>query len=84
MKPGVSISETIGRRMRVAELHEARGLVGGVGVDGAAEMRRIVGEDADRPAFDASERGDDAGAEAARSSSSESPSTSAAMTARTS
>ena len=33
---------------RVAQLHEARRLVGGVGVDRAAEVRRVVGDDADR------------------------------------
>ena len=37
----------------VAELHEARGLVGAVAVDRAAQMLGIVGDDADRPALDA-------------------------------
>ena len=49
----------------VAELHEAGGLVGGVAVDGAAEMQGVVGHHADRPAFYADERGDHAVAPAA-------------------
>ena len=39
----------------VAELQEARGLVRAVRVDGAGEMRRIVGDDAERLALDAAE-----------------------------
>jgi hypothetical protein len=50
--------------VRVAELHEAGGLVRGIGVDRAAEMGRIAGEDADRAALDPREHRDDAGAEA--------------------
>jgi hypothetical protein len=39
----------------VAELHEARRLVGGVGVDGAGQVERVVGDDADgRPSMRAS------------------------------
>jgi hypothetical protein len=41
----------------IAELHEAGGLVGRVGVDRAAEMRRVAGQDADRSPFDPGERG---------------------------
>ena len=48
----------------VAQLHEARGLVGAVGVDRAAQVRRIVGDHAERPPFDAGERRHHAGAEA--------------------
>ena len=55
MKPGVSQSESDRQVEGVAELHEARGLVGAVGVDRAAEMLRIVGDQADRPALDADE-----------------------------
>jgi hypothetical protein len=41
--------------VRVAELHEARRLVAGIGVDRAAEMRRVAREDADgRPSIRAS------------------------------
>ena len=43
----------------VAELDEARRLVGGVGVDRAAEVVRVVRDQAERPALDADERGDD-------------------------
>ena len=45
---------------RVAQLQEAGGLVGAVGVDRTAEMRGIVGDDARRPAFDPRQRGDHA------------------------
>ena len=37
---------------RVAQLEEARGLVGAGRVDRAAEMRRVVGDDAERLALD--------------------------------
>ncbi len=50
--------------MRIAQLQKARGLVGGVGVDGAAEMGRIAGEDAHGSAVDARQRGDDGPTEA--------------------
>ena len=50
---------------RVAQLHEARRLVGAGTVDGAGEMRRIVRDHADRPTLDANERRDDAVAETA-------------------
>ena len=51
---------------RVAQLHEAGGLVGAIGVDRAAEMGRVVGDHAERAAvLGAGERGHDAGAEAA-------------------
>jgi hypothetical protein len=42
----------------VAELHESGGLVGTVGVDGAAEVGGVVGDDADGAALDAAQRGD--------------------------
>ena len=65
MMPGVS-HRTDDRHVEgVAELHEARGLVGAVGVDGAAEVRRVVGDDADRPPLDADQRGHHAAAEVA-------------------
>ena len=50
--------------MRVAQLHEARGLVGGGRVDGAAQVQRVVGDQAHRAPFDARQRGVDADAEA--------------------
>ena len=65
MKPGRVGEEQQRQVERVAQLHEARRLVGAVGVDRAAEMGRVVGDDAERPAVDARERGDDPGAEAA-------------------
>ena len=40
---------------RLAELHEARGLVGAVAIDRAGQMHGVVGDHADRPAFDADE-----------------------------
>ena len=49
----------------VAQLHEARGLVASRGPDGAAEMARVVGDQAERPALDAQQRGDQAGSELA-------------------
>ena len=42
----------------VAELHEASGLVGSRRVDRTGEVRRVVGEHADRPALDPGQRGD--------------------------
>jgi len=51
--------------VRVAQLHEARRLVGGKGVDRATQVQRVVGQDADRAAFDARQRGVDADAETA-------------------
>ena len=61
--PGQSIRFSDRDVERVAELHEARALVGAVGIDRAREMMRIVGDHAHRPAFDADEGGDDADAE---------------------
>ena len=49
---------------RVAQLHEARRLVGAVGVDRAAEMGGVVGDHPQRTAVDARERGDHPRAEA--------------------
>ena len=43
----------------VAEVDEARRLVGGVVLEDAAELLRLVGDDADRPAAEAREAGDD-------------------------
>ena len=53
-----------GQAMGIAQLHEARGLVGGIGIDGPAEVARIVADKTERPAADAHERGDHAAAEA--------------------
>ena len=58
---------------RVAQLHEARALVGAVGVDRAGEVMRIVGDHAHRPALDADEGGDDADAELRPQSPARSP-----------
>lgn len=49
--------------VRVAQLHEARGLVGGGRVDGAAQVARVVGDAAEGAPFDADQRGQDAAAE---------------------
>ena len=43
---------------RVAQLQEARRLVGGVGVDRAAEVRGLFATTPERPALDPCERGD--------------------------
>ena len=48
--------------MGVAQLHEARALVGRVGIDGAAQVQRVVGHQAHGPAFDARQRGVDSSA----------------------
>ena len=37
-----------GQAMRIAQLHEAGRLVGGIGVDGTAQMQRVVGQHAER------------------------------------
>ena len=58
MKPGVSHRNTIGHVERVAALQEPRRLVGGGRVDRTTEVRRVVGDDADRPALDPRQRGD--------------------------
>ncbi len=50
--------------VRVAQLHEARRLVGRLRVDRAAQVVRVVGHQPHGPALDARQRGDDAGAEA--------------------
>ncbi len=47
----------------VAQLHEARRLVAGVGVDRAAQVAGVVRDQPHRPAFDAHQRGEDADAE---------------------
>ena len=57
MMPGRVAEEQHRQVEGVAELHEARRLVGAVGVDRAGEVRRVVGDDAERPALDARERG---------------------------
>ena len=58
MKPGVSHRNTTGTSNASQQLQEARGLVGAVGVDRAAEVGGVVGDDAERPALDPGERGD--------------------------
>ena len=40
---------------RVAGPHEAGGLLGGVDVEGAGELHRLVGDDTDRAALDPAE-----------------------------
>ena len=47
----------------VAEPHEPRGLLGGVDVEGAGELHRLVGHDADRLALDPAEADEDVGRE---------------------
>ena len=57
--------EQQGQLERVAELHEARRLVGPVGVDRPAQVGRMVGHHPERAAVDAGQRGDDTRPEAA-------------------
>ena len=52
-----------GHTESIAQLHEARRLVGAGGVDGAAEHFRVVGDQAQGPALHAHEGGDHAGGE---------------------
>ena len=59
MKPGTSIRNTSGIAERVAEVDEARGLVGGVVVEDAAELLGLVGDDPRRAPAEAREAGDD-------------------------
>ena len=59
MKPGTSCEEHERDPERVAEVDEARGLVGGVVVEDPAEVLRLVGDDPDRPAAHPREAGDD-------------------------
>src|SRR3954447_7553394 len=57
-KPGVSTSATNARPKALQLRSEARALVGGLGVDDAAEVARLVGDDADGAGLDAREGGD--------------------------
>jgi len=61
----VSQRKRSGRSKASPQLHEARGLVGAVAVDRAAEVARVVRDDAERMPFDADERGHHAEAEVA-------------------
>jgi len=62
---------------RVADLDEVSGLVGGVVVEDAAEVHRLVGDHADALASDAGEARDDAAREAGFTSKISPPSTTA-------
>ena len=57
-KPGVSTRTTSGSPKRAAAVHEAGGLLGRGGVDDPAQVARLVGDHAHRPAVDAGEGGD--------------------------
>ena len=57
MKPGVSQRSSTGSSKRVAQLQEAGGLVGGLGVDRPAEMGGVVGDHPQRAALQAGQRG---------------------------
>ena len=46
-----------GQPVRVAQLHEASGFVGGIGVDRATQVQRVVGHEAHWPPRDARQRG---------------------------
>ena len=49
----------------VAELHEARSFIGGIRIDGATEMLRVICDDADRSPFESGQAGDNPDAEIA-------------------
>ena len=51
-EPGRVAQEQHGQVMGVAQLQEPRRLVGAPGVDGAGEVQRVVGHDAQRAALD--------------------------------
>ena len=63
MRMGAKILDTLDEAIRLLE--KARALVGGVGVDGATQMVRIVGDEPERPAFDSYKCGHQADAELA-------------------
>ena len=65
----------------VAELQEAGRLVGAVGVDGARQVHRVVGDDAHRAALDPDERGDHARGRSAAAARAPSPTSAMASTA---
>ena len=76
MNPGVSHSDRIGISKASQSCMKRAALSAAIGIDRAAEMHRIIGDHAERLAFDANQRGDHADAEVARSSSTESTSAS--------
>ena len=65
MMPGVSHRNKQRDIERVAQLHEARGLVGAVAIDRARQMHRIVRDQPERPTLDSDQRGDHPEAEVA-------------------
>ena len=63
MKPGVSQSETMGRPNASQSCRKRAALSAHGRVDGAGEMHRVVGDEAERMTFDAHQRRDHAGRE---------------------
>ena len=59
MKPGVSTTRDQRHAEQVAGAHEARGLLRRLGVEHAADVARLVGDDADRAAVDPGPGADD-------------------------
>ena len=53
MNPGVSTTAISGSPNELQKLHEPRRLLRALGVEHAAEVARLVGDDPDRPAVDA-------------------------------
>ena len=85
MIPGVSQRKSERQVEGVAQLHEAGRLVGPVGVDGAGQVHRVVGDHAHRASLDPDQRGDHAERRSrGRSSSTEPTSAMASTAARTS
>ena len=83
MNPGVSTRTTSGMP-NDSQVHELRPLLGGVRVDHAAEMARLVRHDADRAPLEASEAHDHVPRPAAPDLQKRPPSTMLWITSRTS
>ncbi len=64
MKPGVSHRDRTGEAVVAAQAQKAGGFFGGVRVDGATQYAAIAGDQAQWPALEAQEAGDDGRAEA--------------------
>ena len=69
---------------RIAQLHEASGLVGAVAIDRAGQMNGVVGDHAERAPLDPDQRGHHPEPKWRRNSSTEPVSASVSITARTS
>ena len=84
MKPGVSTSTSERHAERVALVHEARALLRARRVEHATEVLRLVGDHADGAAVDPADPQTMLRAQPVDTSSNSPPSTSVAITSRTS